>query len=145
MLSILRPVAAAIPIVVGAGLFFAGCSREPDTQATAAVAADPPTARLQITYPSEGTLFPPEIVAPTFLWEEKTSGVDRWDVVVHDDTGGEVLHETVDAARWRPSEERWSEIKQRSAERDAEVIVSGVHHAKPGTALSSGKMHFRTS
>jgi hypothetical protein len=62
-----------------------------------------------------GTLFPPEIVAPTFLWEDKTSGVDRWDVVVRDDSGSEVLRETVDAQRWRPSEERWAQIKQRSA------------------------------
>jgi hypothetical protein len=146
-----RPVAAAaIPIALGAGLFLAGCTRDsgtrdPGTQEIIAAAADAATARLQITYPLEGTLFPPEIVAPTFVWEDKTSDVDRWHVVVRDDTGAEVLREAVDAPRWRPSEERWSQIKQRSAERDAEVIVSGINHAKQATVLSSARVHVRTS
>lgn len=142
-----RPVAAAaIPIVVVAGLFFAGCDRGAGgTREIGASAADPATARLQITYPQEGTLFPPEIVAPTFLWEDKTNRVERWDVVVRDDSGAEVLRETVDTQRWRPSEERWRQIKQRSAERDAEVIVSGVNRAAPATVLSSGQVHIRTS
>src|SRR5262245_4447881 len=108
------PVAAAVgPIFLAAGLSLAGCNREPGTPAAVAAAVDPAAARLQITYPQEGTLFPPEIVAPTFLWEEPTSGVDRWTVVVRDDTGAEVLRETVDAPRWRPSEDVWRQIKQR--------------------------------
>jgi len=138
--------AAAIPLVVAGGLFLAACDRgRTGTGETSAAAADSATARLQITSPQEGTLFPPEIVAPSFTWEDKTTGVDRWNVVVHDDGGAEVLRETVDAQRWRPSEERWRQIKQRSAERDAEIVVSGVDQAKPATVLSSGQVHIRTS
>jgi tetratricopeptide (TPR) repeat protein len=142
-----RPVAAAaVPILVVAGLLFAGCDRGAGgTQASGAAAANPATAQLQITYPQEGTLFPPEIVAPTFTWDDKTDRVDRWDVVVRDDSGADVLRETVDAPRWRPSEERWRQIKQRSAERDAEVIVSGVDQAKPASIRSSGRVRIRTS
>lgn len=141
-----RPVAtAAVPIVVAAGLFFAGCNGDAGTPDSIAAAADPAAARLQITYPQEGTLFPPEIVAPTFVWEDKTSGVDRWEVVVRDPTGAEVVREAVDAQRWTPSEERWRQIKQRSAERDAEVMVSGMNHATPASVLSSGQVHIRTS
>ncbi len=131
--------AAAIPVALVASLLVAASDRTPIAAAEAA------EARLQITYPQEGTLFPPEIVAPTFLWEDKTDGVDRWDVVVRDDSGAEVLRETVDAPRWRPSEERWRQIKQRSAERDAEVTVAGVGRATPATVLSSGRVHMRTS
>src|SRR5215468_10405408 len=95
--------AAAVPLVVAGGLFLAACDRgRTGTGETSGAAADSATARLQIAYPQEGTLFPPEIVAPTFTWEDKTTGVDRWNVVVHDD-GAEVLRETVDAQRWRPS------------------------------------------
>jgi len=137
--------AAAIPVALVAGLFLAGCNRDPGTQEMLAAAADAANARLQITYPQEGTLFPPEIVAPTFVWEDKAGDVDRWYVVVRDDTGGEVLREAVDAPRWRPSEERWRQIKQQSAGRDAEVIVAGVNHAKRGTVLSSARVHIRTS
>ena len=138
-------VAAVIPIGLAAGLLIAGCDRDPGTQEIIAAAADAASTRLQITYPFEGTLFPPEIVAPTFVWEDKTGDVDRWYVVVRDDRGGEVLRDSVDAPRWRPSEERWRQIKQQSAERDAEVIVAGVNHAKQATVLSSARVHIRTS
>ncbi len=63
---------AVIPVAFALGLFIAGCDRDPTTQeivAAAPASADATDARLQITYPSEGTLFPPEIVAPTFVWE----------------------------------------------------------------------------
>ncbi|MEO8133952.1 MAG: tetratricopeptide repeat protein [Betaproteobacteria bacterium] len=136
---------AAIPVALAAGLFLAGCKRDPGTPEIVAAAADAASARLQITYPQEGTVFPPEIVAPTFLWEDKAGDVDRWDVVVRDDTGGEVLRAAVDAPRWRPSEEGWRQIKQQSVERAAEVIVAGVNHANPATILSSARVSIRTS
>ena len=105
--------------------------------------ADAAEARLQITYPLEGTLFPPESVAPTFVWEDQTGNADRWDVVVRDDTGGEVLRASVAAPRWRPSEETWKQIKQRSLERDAEVTVAGIDQTKH--ISSSARVHIRTS
>lgn len=137
-------IAAIVGAVIVAVPFLAGCNREPTTQAIVA-GADAGTARLQITYPQEGTLFPPEIVAPTVVWKDETGGVDHWYVVVRDDAGNEVLREAVDAQRWRPTEDRWREIKQRSAERDAEVIVAGVDKAHPGTVLSAARVRIRTS
>jgi len=125
-------VAAVIPVALAAGLFIAAM-------------ADATEARLQITYPLEGTLFPPESVAPTFVWEDKTATVDRWSVVVRDDTGHEVLRDAVDVPRWRPSEESWKQIKQHSSERDAEVIVAGVSQTKDATASSSARVRIRTS
>jgi Flp pilus assembly protein TadD len=138
-------VAAVIPVALAAGLFIAGCDREPSTQALIAAVAAAAEAQLQITYPLEGTLFPPESVAPTFVWEDKTGTVDRWSVVVRDDTGHDVLRDSVDAPRWRPSEDSWRQIKQQSSERDAEVIVAGVSRSKRATVLSSARVHIRTS
>jgi Flp pilus assembly protein TadD len=137
-------VAAAVAVGLVAILSIAGCDHDPGTSDIVA-AADAPGARLRITYPLEGTLFPPESVAPTFLWEEQTGGVDRWYVVIRDDAGSEVLRASVDAPRWRPSEESWTEIKRRSAERDAEVVVAGVDHATRARVLSSSRVRFRTS
>ncbi len=136
--------AAAVSVGLAASMFLGGCDRASST-AEIVAAADSAAAQLQITYPQEGALFPPEIVAPTFLWEDKTGGADRWNVVVRDDSGADVLREVVDAPRWRPSEEGWKQIKQRSAERDAEVIVAGANHAAPGSVLSSGRVRIRTS
>jgi len=129
-------VAAAVALALAASLFGGGPATADDTATTPA---------LRITYPADGTLFPPEIVAPTFSWEDGTGSTDRWDVVVRDATGGEVVKDSVDAPHWRPSEQAWKQIKQRSAERDAEVTVTGVRRAAPGTALASGSVHIRTS
>ena len=140
-------VPAVIRVALAVGLFIGG-DRDSTAQeivAAAAAAADTTDARLQITYPLEGTRFPPESVAPTFVWEDKTGSVDRWSIVVRDDTGHDVLRDAVDAPRWRPAEDSWRQIKQRSAERDAEVTIAGVSRTKPATVLSSARVHIRTS
>jgi len=107
---------------------------------TVAVGATP---QLTISYPLEGTLFPPESVAPTFVWEDKTEGVRRWDIVVRDAEGRELLRASVDTPRWRPSEEGWKQIKRQSVERDVEVAVAGIGQAKHGS--SSTRVRIRTS
>ncbi|HVP68416.1 MAG TPA: tetratricopeptide repeat protein [Anaeromyxobacteraceae bacterium] len=107
---------------------------------TVAVGATP---GLTISYPLEGTLFPPESVAPTFVWEDKTEGVRRWQVIVRDAEGRELLRASVDAPRWRPSEEDWKQIKRQSLERDAEVAVAGIGDAK--RVSSSARVRIRTS
>jgi len=94
---------------------------------------------LRITYPMEGTLFPPDIVAPTFTWEDEAAEGARWQVVVRDGAGKEILQESVDEPRWRPSEESWKRIKDRSVEREAEVAVERL----PGDV--STRVHVRTS
>jgi tetratricopeptide (TPR) repeat protein len=134
-------VAALASVALAVGLFLAGCDREPTTQEIAAAAGAP----FRVTYPQEGTLFPPESVAPTFVWDDTTGTADRWHVVVRDAAGGDLVRAVVDAQRWRPSEERWREIKRQSLGRDAEVIVAGVNQAKRGTILSSARVHIRTS
>jgi tetratricopeptide (TPR) repeat protein len=139
---------AGTSIVLAAGLFVAGCDREPSTEEiVAAVPAtiDPKATGLQITYPQDGTLFPPEIVAPTFVWKDDTAGAERWHVVVRDDAGSDLLRESVDVPRWRPSEERWRRIKEQSAERDVEVLVAGAGEARRATILSSARVRIRTS
>jgi len=101
--------------------------------------------RLKITYPQDGTLFPPEIVAPTFLWEDKSEGVDHWFLMVRFPTTGEVLRFSTNAALWRPSEEEWSRIKRQSSEADAEITIAGVDGAAPTKILSWADVRIRTS
>jgi len=142
--STFRP--AAISFTLAAGLLVAGCDRhETGTSAIVAAADDATAPRLRITYPAEGVLFPPEIVAPTFVWEDDAGRADRWNVVVRDDAGREILTASVDEPRWRPSEESWREIKRASSERDAEVIVAGVRQSQPAAIASSARVHLRTS
>ena len=142
--STFRP--AAISFTLAAGLLVAGCDRhETGTSAIVAAADDATAPRLRITYPAEGVLFPPEIVAPTFVWEDEAGRADRWHVVVRDDAGREIVAASTGEPRWRPSEESWRDIKRASSERDAEVIVAGVRQSEPASVTSSARVHLRTS
>ena len=100
---------------------------------------------LDITYPQEGTLFPSDIAAPTFVWKDGTGGVDAWVVQVRPAGGGEVAKFQVNEARWMPSPEDWKRIKEQSLEHDAEVTVEGVARNTPATVLSSDRVRIRTS
>jgi len=93
---------------------------------------------LEVTYPQDGTLFPPEIVAPTFTWQGGGEDANSWTITVRS-MGDAELRFTADERRWRPAEEDWEEIKRRCIERDAEVTVSGNGEA------GSARVTIRTS
>jgi Flp pilus assembly protein TadD len=140
--------AAVVSGALVASLLIAGCDHDPTTPeilAATTAPGDARGARLQIRYPTEGTLFPPDSVAPTFVWADQSSTADRWYVVVRDDAGHDVLRESVDAPHWRPSQDSWAQIKQRSAERDAEVVIAGVNRGRRASVVSSARVRFRTS
>ena len=99
--------------------------------------------RLEITYPLDETLFPPDIVAPTFVWSEETEGVGQWQVLLRFNGEGEVLRFPAAESSWRPSEEDWAEIKRRSTAHDAEVAIIGL--GAEGDAASSASVRIRTS
>ncbi len=100
--------------------------------------------RLEITYPLDETLFPPEIVAPTFVWNDETEGVTQWEVVLRfGDTAEDVLRFPTAEPRWRPSEADWAAIKRRSEAREAEVAVVGV--GSDALPASAAIVRIRTS
>jgi tetratricopeptide (TPR) repeat protein len=102
-----------------------------------------PAGRLEIAYPLDQTLFPPEIVAPTFVWKDETQGVAAWRVLLRFTDGGDVLRFSAGELRWRPTEADWAEIKRRSEAHDAEVAILGVdENAAP---VSAASLRIRTS
>ncbi len=102
-----------------------------------------PAGRLELKYPLDETLFPPDIVAPTVIWTDETGGVEKWMVLLRFDGSGEVLRFPATEPRWRPSDDDWATIKQRSVERDAELAIVGV--GKDAKAISSASVRIRTS
>ena len=102
-----------------------------------------PSGGIEIKYPLDETLFPPEIVAPTFVWSDKTEGVKTWTVLVRFDDKGEVLRFPTTEPRWRPSEADWATIKQGSVARDAQVAIVGL--GPDAQAASSATVRIRTS
>jgi len=134
--------------LLAAALAFCACGRGSGPAPPLAFPSEP-SGRLAITYPLDETLFPPEIVAPTFVWTDETEGVARWEVLLRfaaaDEVAAasEVLRFPAAEPRWRPSEKDWAEIKRRSAARDAEVAIVGV--GPKAEAASSASVRIRTS
>ena len=99
--------------------------------------------QLEIKYPLDESLFPPEIVAPTFVWNDATEGVVGWKVLLRFGGEGDVLRFATTEPSWRPSEADWAEIKRRSTEHDAEVAIVGV--GRRDAVASAAKVRIRTS
>ena len=100
--------------------------------------------RLTIGYPLDETVFPPEIAAPTFRWNDN-SGSDMWLVSIsfQDDKGG--MNVLANESRWTPEQEQWELIKQRSLEQDALVTILGVDEQSTAKITSAGRIKIRTS
>lgn len=136
-----RTAPAGVEFLLAAALFLGACGRE--TGPAPPAFPSEPSGRLEITYPLDETLFPPEIVAPTFVWSDETEGATRWEVLIRFEPTGEPLRFPTAEPRWRPSEESWAEIKRRSVARDAEVAVVGFG---PGAEpASAARVRIRTS
>ena len=100
--------------------------------------------RLKIDYPPDETLFPPEIVPPTFRWNDN-SGSDMWLVSIsfQDNEGG--MNVPASESGWTPEPEQWEAIKKRSMEKDARVTILGVNRKSPAKITSTGHVTIRTS
>ena len=100
--------------------------------------------RLSIGYPLDETLFPPEIAAPTFRWNDN-SGSNMWLVSIsfQDKEGG--MNVLASESRWTPEQEQWQNIKKRSREKDARVTILGVNRQSPAKIASAGRIKIRTS
>lgn len=126
-------------LILTTALFLPGCQGEsaPPVIAYPAEAAE----QLEITYPLDETVFPPDIVAPKFLWNDATTGVGQWEVKFR--LSGQELRFPVSESSWRPSEEDWARIKQQSTGQDLDVDVVGLD--EDGEALSAATVRIQTS
>jgi len=131
-------------------------------------------AALTIDYPADGSVFPPEIVAPTFLWRDPAGNAAAWriDVVFADGAAGirvkaagepltigeidpRAIGETnelpkltpLEAAErtWKPDREAWETIRQHSVGHPATVTISGLPANGAGQTISVGRVTIETS
>jgi len=131
-------------------------------------------APVTVDYPMDGTIFPPEIIPPTFLWHDEANEADRWLVDVANADGrdrfqvlvwgvpppqGEIDPMAVSttneiytgtpyqrsARSWKPSTTIWSAIKKCSARQPATVTFLGYSSEDPGRVVSTGSTTITTS
>jgi Flp pilus assembly protein TadD len=126
--------------------------------AVAQLGAQP--ARLTIDYPEEGSIIPPDMEAPTFLWREAPETATAWRVevsfadgspgIVAPAAGGKMKVGDIDpscvspanqlpaltprqaASRtWKPDARLWETIRQRSSDRPAAFTITGLRDGRP--------------
>jgi tetratricopeptide (TPR) repeat protein len=130
-------------VLLLAAVLALGACEENSSPEAAPTFPDAPSGRLEITYPLDETLFPPDIVAPTIIWIDETKGAGQWQVLLRFDGKEEVLRFPAAEPRWRPTEEDWAEIKRLSTANDAQVAIVGI--GPQGVAISSASVRIRTS
>jgi tetratricopeptide (TPR) repeat protein len=133
---------AGLALLLAAALGLGACGKQAPSSAKLEFPSAA-TGSLAISYPLDETLFPPEIVAPTFVWKDESKGVANWVVMLRLQGNGEVLQFPTAEPRWRPSEADWARIKQQSVEQPAEVAVVGL--SDRNEVASAATIRIRTS
>ncbi len=132
-----------------------------------------PQSKITINYPLEGSVFPPEITSPTFLWTDPSNRAMHWQAEVlfadHSasirlDVAGEHLQRgEIDPAvvadgelsqltpeqaamrTWKPDAATWTQIKQRSVKSPATILITGFADNASNLPVSSGSVNIFTS
>ncbi|MGA2185190.1 MAG: tetratricopeptide repeat protein [Bryobacteraceae bacterium] len=134
------------------------------------LAAERP-ANITVDYPAEGSIFPPDIAAPTFLWRDANPEASAWRIEVRFADGAKPLKvkapgplmkvgeidpravgetnqpptltpEQAAAHTWSPDAATWEAIKRHSVSGAATVTITGLANQQP---VSEGRVAVRTS
>src|ERR1035438_168276 len=134
----------------------------------------PEAAAIAIDYPEEGSIFPPEITPPAFLWRDGGQGATFWRIDVSFGASPAAIHATSKGERlrigridpdcvaatnepprltprlaaahaWTPDAVTWQAIKRHSVAGAATVKITGFRGDAPDRAASVGKVAIRTS
>jgi hypothetical protein len=129
---------------------------------------------ITVDYPQDGSIFPPEITPPTFIWHDETNAAASWAIEVAFSDGsptmrfqspgahlriGEIDPRCVSpsneppaltplqasAHTWTPSADAWNAIKLHSIEHAATITITGVQTGHPEADVSLGSTTITTS
>jgi tetratricopeptide (TPR) repeat protein len=140
---------------------------------TVAGAPDEP-ARIAIDYPLEGSVFPPDMAAPTFLWRDPAGNADTWQIDVTFADGFAPLHltskgehlkigeidpravsdtnklpeltpEQAAAHTWKPDDATWAAIGKHAVASAATITIGGFAVSSPSQPVSRASMNLHVS
>ncbi len=100
---------------------------------------------IDILAPYDGSVFPPEISAPTFRWLDHSSTSTHWLVVLRFSDARDPVMTITDAPQWTPDRSVWEAIKSRSTAEPADVAVFGIRLSPSTSLLSEGHIQFSTA
>ncbi|HEX3744124.1 MAG TPA: tetratricopeptide repeat protein [Bryobacteraceae bacterium] len=152
---------------IGAGSFIALRGAGPQASAGG-------LAPITVDYPAEGSVFPPELTPPTFLWRDAAANASLWTIDVTFPDGSPAIHvkspgdpmkigeidpeavsannelpkltpKQAEAHTWKPDAATWQTIKKHSVTSPATVIITGFRGQGMDQTLSSGHVKIATS
>ena len=129
---------------------------------------------ITIDYPESGSIFPPDIMPPTFLWRDAETSARTWRIDISFADGSQSLRinsngdpmrigeidprcisntnkppaltpEQAAAHTWTPDAATWATIKLHSVERPATVVIAGFSDSNKDGAVSQGRVTLSTS
>jgi len=129
---------------------------------------------ITVDYPLNGSIFPPDMAAPTFQWRDPTEGAATWQIDIAFDDGSPPLHiaskgerlkigeidsrcisttnklptltsEQAAAHTWKPDAATWAAIRKRAVEHAAAITITGYAGADQKAPLSRGAMQLTIS
>jgi tetratricopeptide (TPR) repeat protein len=101
-------------------------------------------ASLTIDCPLDETIFPPEIVPPTFRWSDNSDS-ELWLVSISFKDNEGRVNTLTNERKWIPESRQWESIKKQSLEQDTEVTILGVKRGISAKIVSAGRIRIRTS
>ena len=145
--------------------------------AAAAIAASPgprseSVAPITIDYPTDGSIFPPDMAPPTFLWRDAEASATHWKIEVKFAGGAASLQvkssgerfevgeidprcvgavpptltpEQAAAHTWKPDPQTWAAIKSGSTKGAATVTITGFADPNDTRAVSRARISIETS
>jgi tetratricopeptide (TPR) repeat protein len=128
---------AQLACLLGVSLFW----KPADSAWAATMPALGDVAPIQMLYPKEGVVFPPDLVAPRFQWADG-SVASEWEVTIGE--RGNLVFRVAERA-WTPGPTVWEQIKLLSRERMVVLGVTGYRGKGRERACSHAQLHFQTS
>ncbi len=102
-------------------------------------------ADIALEYPLDHTLFPPEMVPPTFRWSDPMPGSRQWLVRITLADNLPDMNFLVRRPLWAARPQDWEILKRRSLQHEAHAVILGVGRGRSARILSRARMSFRTS
>ncbi len=157
--------------MIGAGsvVLLCGAALSPSFAPDQSLPATQP-AKITVSYPVDGSIFPPEITPPTFLWHDSSGTATRWMVEVSfadhspamrmaapgpymqmgkiDPKAGpgiELTAEQADTHTWKPDAVTWAKVKRLSVKSPATIAITGFAADGSKTPVSAGMVTISTS
>jgi len=131
-------------------------------------------APLVVDYPQEGSVFPPEMTAPTMLWRDSAGNARAWRIDVAFADGSPEMHirsqgerlrlgeidprcvsdtnepprltpQQAAARTWIPDALAWEQIKKHSIGQPAKITITGFRDGQLRSPVSRGQVSIQTS